>query len=143
MPQAGSIAPDFQLQDLQGNTFSLSGLKGRPVMLNFWATWCPPCREEMPLLQQVYEEWTGKPPSVVIFAVNIGESQATVEKFMRDNNYSLRVLLDTSQTVAGKYRINGIPTTYFIDKDGVIQGVKVGAFQSVAQIESYLGKIVP
>ncbi len=112
-------------------------------MLNFWATWCPPCRDEMPLIQQIYEEWMGKPSSVVVLTIDIGESQATVERFLHNQNLSLPVLLDIRQGVAGKYSITGIPTTYFIDKDGVIRDIKVGAFWNKEQIESYLNRIGP
>ncbi len=141
--RVGETAPDFQLQDLEGNTITLSDLRGRPIMLNFWATWCPPCRDEMPLIQQIYEEWTGKPPSVVVLTIDMGESQATVERFMQSQGLSMPVLLDIKQDVAGKYNIAGIPTTFFIDADGVIQDKKIGAFWSKEQIESYLDKIIP
>lgn len=112
-------------------------------MLNFWATWCPPCREEMPLLQQVYEEWIGKPPSVVVLTINMGESQAEVARYLQSQNLSLPVLLDIRQDVTEKYSITGIPTTFFIDADGVIRDIKIGAFWNKEQIEGYLDKIAP
>ena len=140
--QTGSQAPDFELQSLDGGTVSLSGLRGTPVMLNFWASWCDACRYEMPFIQEVYEGWTGKQPSVVILAINIEESPSLVRQFMQDNNLSFPVLLDADASVAIMYDVSGIPVTFFIDKDGIIQERHLGAFSSAADIENSLGKII-
>lgn len=139
--RVGNLAPDFQLQNLDGQSISLSGLQGKPVLLNFWATQCPPCRSEMPYLQEIYNEWSDK--ELTLVAINIGESSAKVERFMQSQNLSLPVLLDTKQDVAQKYGIQYIPTTFFIDKDGIIQEKIIGAFSSKAQIEMSLSKIIP
>ncbi len=139
--QVGNLAPNFQLQNLDGQTVSLSDLRGEPVLINFWATWCPPCRSEMPYIQEIYNEWSDK--KLVVLAINIGESSSTVENFMQSYNLSFTVLLDTKQDVAQRYNITGIPTTFFIDKDGIIQDKLIGAFQNKAQIENRLGKIIP
>ena len=141
VPAEGDLAPDFQLQNLDGQTVSLSSLRGSPVLLNFWATWCGPCRTEMPYLQQIHEEWSDR--GLVLLAIDLGESSSTVESYLQSNNLSLTVLLDTRQEVGQKYNIRAIPTTFFIDKDGIIQGVKIGAFQNKEQIEQYLGEIIP
>ncbi len=143
VPQVGDPAPDFQLQDLDGNTISLSSLRGSPVMLNFWATWCGYCVEEMPLIEEVYQGWAGKPPSVVILAIDIKESLSKVRSFMEDYNLSFTALLDSDGSVAEKYGVRAIPTSFFIDKDGIVQDVKIGSFQSVAEIEDSLRKVVP
>ncbi len=139
--QINNLAPDFQLQSLDGQTISLSDLRGKPVLINFWASWCPPCREEMPYLQEIYEEWTDK--GLVVLAINIGESSSTAEEFIQSYNLSFTVLLDTEQDIAQRYNITGIPTTLFIDKDGIIQDKVIGAFQGTAQIENRLSKIIP
>ena len=139
--QINNLAPDFQLQSLDGQTISLSDLRGKPVLINFWASWCPPCREEMPYLQEIYEEWTDK--GLVVLAINIGESSSTAEEFIQSYNLSFTVLLDTEQDIAQRYNITGIPTTLFVDKDGIIQDKVIGAFQSTAQIENRLSKIIP
>jgi len=139
--QVGNLAPDFQLQNVDGQTVSLGNLRGKPVLINFWATWCSPCRSEMPYIQEIYEEWSDK--GLVVLAINIGESSSKAEEFMQSYNLSFTVLLDTKQDVAQRYNITGIPTTFFIDKDGIIQDKVIGAFQNKAQIEDRLSKIIP
>ncbi|MFC2003099.1 peroxiredoxin family protein [Chloroflexota bacterium] len=139
--EIGNLAPDFQLQSLDGQAFSLSSLRGKAVLLNFWASWCGPCIFEMPFLQEIYEEWPGK--GLVLLAINVGESSSQVEKFIQSKGLSLPVLLDTKAEVAHKYNIRFFPTTFFIDKDGIIQEVRIGAFPSKAEIEKGLTKINP
>lgn len=111
-------ATDFKLKDLEGKEVSLSDFKGKNVFINFWATWCPPCKAEMPYLQQLYEET--KDSDLVILAINLNEDKTTVEKFMIANNYSFPVLLDTDFQVGGAYQAVSIPTSYFINKEGDI-----------------------
>jgi len=137
----GNVAPDFQLQNLDGQSITLSGLKGNPVLINFWATWCQPCVSEMPHLQEINNEWSDK--GLVVLAINWGESAAQVEQFLQAHNLSLPVLLDTKKVVAQKYGIRAFPTTFFIDKDGIIQVKVIGAFPDKAAIESRLSEIMP
>ena len=139
--QVGKLAPDFEVQNLDGQAISLSSLRGKPVLLNFWAIWCPPCREEMPYLQQIYEEWSGE--GLVLLAVNIGESPSAVEDFMQARSLSLPVLLDIKEAAARMYNVTAIPTTFFIDRDGILQEQVVGAFQSKEQILGHLARIMP
>ena len=139
--EVGNLAPDFQLQSLDGQTLSLGNQQGKPVLINFWATWCSPCRGEMPYIQEIYEEWSDK--GLVVLTINMGESSSTVEEFMQSYNLSFTVLLDTRQDVAQRYNITGIPTTFFVDKDGIIQDKLIGAFQNKTQIENRLSKIIP
>jgi cytochrome c biogenesis protein CcmG/thiol:disulfide interchange protein DsbE len=138
-PEVGKRAPDFQLNTLDGPDITLSQLKGQPVLVNFWATWCGPCRYEMPFLQQVYEKWPAD--ELVVLTVNVGEGAADVSQFMQSQGFSFTVLLDSQTAVAQKYNIQGIPTTVFIDSDGVIRQIKIGVFQSQAEIENILSKI--
>lgn len=139
--EVGNRAPDFGLYNLEGQYISLSEMLGSLVMLNFWATWCPPCVYEMPYIQQVYDEWLDK--GLVVLAINVGESSSQVGQFMQDYGFSFPVLLDTKQVIAQKYNIRGIPTTFFIDKNGVIQEIRPYAFSSKADIEGSLNKIMP
>lgn len=139
--QVGNLAPDFTLKDLNGENVTLSELRGSPVLINFWATWCYWCLVEMPFLEEVYEEQSKK--GLVMLAIDVGESSATVTSFMESNNISLPVLLDVSGVTPGKYNLRGYPTTYFLDKNGVIQGFKIGAFLDKESLEEYVRKIVP
>ena len=139
--EVGMPAPNFQLENLNGQYVSLSDLQGKPVLINFWATWCSPCIREMPYLEQVYEEWSDK--GLMVLSINIGESSAKVEAFMQSHDLSLPVLLDAKQAVAQKYNIWSIPTTFFIDKDGIIQEKIIGSFPSKIAIEEKLSEIIP
>ena len=133
-----NMAPDFQLPDLDGHLVTLSELRGSPVLLNFWATWCGPCRAEMPFIQDIYENESFSDKGLVILAVNIGENSSTAKRFMVDNELTFAVLLDTDQKIAPEYNVRAIPTTFFIDEDGIIRDIKVGAFSSRAEIEQRL-----
>jgi len=138
-PEVGKLAPNFELNTLDGQSVALSQLKGTPVLVNFWATWCGPCTYEMPFLQQVYEDWPEE--ELVLLAINIQEGSSKVSQFMQSQGFSFPVLLDSQAAVAQQYSVMGIPSTFFIDSDGVIQEIKVGAFRSKAQIEAILGQI--
>ncbi|MVX63674.1 redoxin domain-containing protein [Clostridium chromiireducens] len=128
-------AIDFKLKDLNGNELSLSDLKGKKVFLNFWATWCPPCKAEMPEIEKLYQET--KDSDLVIVAVEIGEPLDTVKSFIDSNKYNFKVLLDPDQTVATKYNITSIPTSYFIDTDGNIVSKHVGGM-NIDQMKAYI-----
>ncbi len=136
-----NAAPDFQLQNLDGQSITLSDLKGKPVILNFWATWCGPCAFEMPYIQEIYDERSGE--GLMVLAINWGESASQVEQFMQNHNLSIPVLLDTKKVVAQKYGIRAFPTTFFIDKDGIIQDKVIGAFPTKKAMESRLSQIMP
>ena len=131
-------APDFQLADLDGQLVTLSDLRGGPVLLNFWATWCGPCRLEMPFIQDIYEDEGFSDKGLVVLAVNIGEDSSTAKRFMVDKKLTFTVLLDTDKKIAPEYNIRAIPTTFFIDEDGIIRDIKMGAFSSKAEIEQRL-----
>jgi peroxiredoxin len=139
--EVGNLAPDFQFQDRDEKLVSLSDFQGRPVILNFWATSCYYCIYEMPYLQQVYEEWSSE--GLVLLAINMGGTPSRVEEFLKSHNLSLPVLLDTKNDVGRRYNVLYIPTTFFIDKNGIIQAVRVGAFLDKKAIEDNLNKIMP
>jgi cytochrome c biogenesis protein CcmG/thiol:disulfide interchange protein DsbE len=134
MPHAGFQAPDFELQTLDGKTIKLSDLRGQAVIINIWATWCPPCRAEMPALQKVYEEHR---ETVEILAINATyqDSLDTVQEFARANNLSLPILLDENGIVAESYQLRSLPTSFFIDPDGIIQEVVIGGPMSEALLQ--------
>ncbi|KZL92901.1 TlpA family protein disulfide reductase [Clostridium magnum] len=133
-----SKAIDFKLKDLNGKDVSLSDLKGKRVFLNFWASWCPPCKAEMPDIERLYEET--KDSDLVILAVNLGEDKDTVKSFIDKNNYKFRILLDSDQTVAEQYSITSIPTSFFIDKNGTIVAKKIGAM-TYEEMKNYVNTI--
>jgi len=121
--QIGNLAPDFTLKELGGSDLTLSDLKGKRVFVNFWATWCPPCRAEMPHIQAVYEE---KEDDVVFLAINLGESESKVEAFLEKNGYTFPVLMDPKGQTASLYLVRAIPTSYVIDADGIVRGKHIG-----------------
>jgi len=120
----GRYAPGFALPDLSGQSVSLSQWRGQIVLVNFWASWCQPCREEMPLLQATYEAYAQD--GLVVLGVNMGESAQRVAGFAEDLGLTFPVLVDESTTVGALYRVRGAPTTYFIDREGVIRQRYVG-----------------
>jgi thiol-disulfide isomerase/thioredoxin len=109
-------AIDFTLMDLNGRSHTLSEYKGKIVFLNFWASWCGPCRAEMPSMQKLYETWDKN--KFEMLAVNLGEDEERVREFARENGYSFPILLEREEKVAEKYMIRGIPTTFLIDEHG-------------------------
>lgn len=116
---------DFKLEDLNGKEIKLSDFKGKKVFLNFWASWCGPCKAEMPHMQQLYEETKDK--DIVILAVNVGEDKAKVKSFIEKNQYTFPVVLDVKQEVASQYGISAFPTSFFIDEEGYVYSGIQGA----------------
>ncbi|MDD2335440.1 MAG: TlpA disulfide reductase family protein [Geobacteraceae bacterium] len=127
IPREGSIAPDFSLKDLSGETVQLSDLRGTVVLLNFWATWCPPCREEVPSLSRLNAALTGKGVRMVTVSIDNGGSN-TVESFFRMTGYRLPTVLDPGGTVGKMYGITGVPETFILDRQGVIKKKVIGPF---------------
>lgn len=112
----GDTAPNFTLNKVNGEELSLSDFRGKKVFLNFWATWCEPCRIEMPDIQRLHEEQQ----NVQVLAVNMQEERGKVINFLFTNAYTFPALLDPQRETATDYLVRGIPTTYFIDENGVI-----------------------
>jgi peroxiredoxin len=120
------LAPpvDFNLLDLNGNKIVLSGLKGKIVFLNFWATWCPPCREEMPSMQKLYTRFKDK--DFAMLAVSVKEPAPVVKKFFKDYSLTFTALLDSDGELMTSYGVRAIPATYILDRDGAIVGKAFG-----------------
>ncbi len=125
-PQKGFLAPDFTLETLEGESVTLSDLRGKVVLLNFWATWCPPCRAEMPAFQQAYADY--KDEDFVILAVNATtqDSPEEVAKFIDEYGLRFPIVLDKTGETNRLYQVQSLPTSFFVDKEGVIQEVVVG-----------------
>ena len=121
-PLIGKPAPDFTLRDLNGNRVSLSGFSGQPVILNFWATWCGPCRVEIPYMDALYKKY--KDQGLVVIGVNSETDHMTVKNFA-EAQISYIVLLD-GHAPSQAYRVKGIPCTYYVDKAGIVRHRDVG-----------------
>lgn len=121
---AGEPAPDFALQSPEGKTVHLSDYKGKAVILNFWASWCGPCRQEMPDLNAAYTKYG--PDGLVVLAVNLSESNMTVKRYLGEVNVQFPIAIDENNTVEDRYNIVPLPTTYFIDRTGKIVGKHEG-----------------
>lgn len=116
---AQGTAPDFTLNDINGKKTTLSEFRGKVVLLNFWATWCGPCRAEMPSLNNLYNEFKDK--GFVVLAVSVDTSEKPVRSFIKDLKLSFPVLMDKNKAVSfDEYGVFGLPTTFLIDKSGII-----------------------
>lgn len=120
----GEVAPNFTLPSLDGEPMSLSDFRGQPVLINFWATWCPPCRNEMPAIQRVYAGQTHG--TFVVVAINLRESEDTVRSFVEEMGLSFPILLDERGEVMERYKVMGLPSSFFLAPDGTIHVRRVG-----------------
>ena len=129
---AGDVAPDFTVEMLDGSHITLSDLRGKVVLVNFWATWCPPCRQEMSHLQKdVIDRFAGK--DVVVLPISRGEERKTVEQFIERMGYTFPVGLDRDQSIYKKYASNYIPRSVVVGKDGKVVYVAVGYDEEIAK----------
>ncbi len=119
-------APDFTLTDMQGNQVTLSQLRGNVVLLNFWATWCPPCREEMPSMEELHQRY--KNQGLVLLAVNVeAEGYEAVSRFLPGKDYTFPILLDSAAEVQNQYKVFRFPETFIIDRNGMVVDKLIGA----------------
>ncbi len=125
-PGEGFLAPDFILQDAQGQTVQLSDLRGRPVLLNMWASWCPPCQAEMPAMQETYEIYADQGFTILAVNTTYQDDQMAAEDFVTQHGLTFPVLFDLDGSVSRAYRVRSMPTSFFIDPEGVIQRVVIG-----------------
>ncbi|WP_202406195.1 TlpA family protein disulfide reductase [Pontibacillus yanchengensis] len=133
--EVGKKAPDFQLTTLNDKKISLSNLKGEKVMINFWATWCPPCRAEMPDMEKFYQN-----EDITILAINLTSTESglgDVRDFVKEFELSFPILLDKQNNIATSYQIRPIPTTYMVDSNGVIQHKALGAMNYEQMVKQY------
>ena len=128
--QLDELAPDFRLTDLDGNVVMLSDFRGKTVVLNFWATWCPPCREEMPEFQELWDHrGADGTDDLVVVAVNFlrDDTVGAATKFIEANEFTFVVVFDTTRgDVAARYGVRGLPATFFIDRNGVVRTTALG-----------------
>lgn len=136
-PEVGAIAPRFTLTDTAGAQVSLEDHRGKVVLLNFWATWCPPCRQEMPDIQSRYEMHS---PNLVVLAIDNNEPLDLVQSYVDEVGLSFNPLLDPGADVQILYQIRGYPTSMFVDENGIIQIVHVG-LMTQSQLDGYLSQM--
>ncbi len=125
-PQESFLAPDFDLTTLDGENLSLSDLRGSPAIINFWASWCPPCRAEMPALQQVFNDYEDL--GLIIAAINATNQDSISEaaSFVSENNLTFPIPLDKTGSVSRSYNLHSLPTTVFVDSQGIIRKIIIG-----------------
>jgi peroxiredoxin len=123
-PADKAVAPDFTLEDPSGTPVSLRDFRGKIVFVNFWATWCVPCRAEMPAMEQLYQEFRGQ--GLVVAAVNFQDGPEPARAFGKELHLTFPIALDRKGTVASAYGVRGLPTTYLIDREGHLIGQVIG-----------------
>ena len=134
-PIIGAPAPDFSLLDLRGRTLELSSLRGKAVLINFWATWCEPCREELPLLDRIAKKY---PDGLSVIGVETGDPEDAVRSYIEAlAPTSITVLLDPSFAARDLYLVRGLPTSFFIDASGTVRQMKIGALDA-SEIDTIL-----
>lgn len=135
----GALAPDFLLELADGGEARLSDYRGHPVVLNFWATWCISCRKEMPQFVKAYDKY--KDDGLVIIGLNLQEGKSVIQPFADEYGMDFPLLIDRDGEVGDKYRLLGLPTTFFIDADGMIQQIFNGPFEEEANGTNVQGAI--
>ena len=125
---AGSQAANFKLEKLDGTTVSLESLRGKVVFLNVWATWCEPCREEMPSMQTLYDSFKDNKDFVMLAVSQDTKGRAAVAPYVAKNGYHFTILLDPENTIGETYDVSGVPETFIIDRKGQIVAHHMGAF---------------
>lgn len=142
MPVENSPAPDVVVNSLQGAPLKLSDLKGKVVLLNFWATWCPPCRAEIPSMVKLNTAMSGKPYQMVAVSIDEGGRPA-VESFLKTNSLSLPAYTDPDNAAARTYGITGVPETFIIDRQGIIVKKVIGPLEwDSPDVAAFLEKLM-
>ena len=137
-PLIGSPAPEIVLKDLQGRAVKLSDLRGKVVLVNFWATWCKPCKEEMPAMQASYDKLRDK--GFVVLAVNELEDTARVAEHIRTHGHTFEVVMDHNNQVANMYGVVGLPASFLIDPQGIVRERISGSLLTESRIEEMVKK---
>jgi cytochrome c biogenesis protein CcmG/thiol:disulfide interchange protein DsbE len=141
-PQTGFAAPDFTLSTPTGETYTLSELKGNAVLVNLWATWCPPCRAEMPAIQKIYDEY--RQDGLIVLAINMTaqDNALNITPFVSQFGLNFPILLDETGEVGAAYQLRSLPSSYFIDRAGIISEIVIGGPMSEALLRTRIEKIL-
>lgn len=141
-PRIGFAAPDFTLDTLDGGSITLSGQRGQPIMLNFWASWCLPCRTEMPAIERVHQRLNEQGLLIIGLNVTSQDSEAAARSFAQEYGLTFPIALDRDGSASAQYDLMGLPSTYFIDREGIVRDVIIGGPMSegvmLAKIEELL-----
>jgi peroxiredoxin len=140
-PEADDYAPGFTLQSLDNGIVNLNDFRGRPVMLTFWRINCSACQFQAPFIQALYDKWSID--SLVVLTINVGDRQGDVEYYMAGREITYPVLLDSEKQVAQSYGLIGVPTTFFIDGEGILKAYQIGAFTDETSMESAIKSVFP
>jgi len=131
--RVGDLAPDFRLKTINNREINLSDYRGKNVILNFWATWCGPCQYEIPPLKEIDREWSKA--GVVIIAVNTQDTFERASSYAKTNELKFIIPVDVKGSLINLYGVRGMPTTFFINRDGIITSIKIGPFIGKDEIE--------
>ena len=141
-PQQGFLAPDFELITPTGETIKLSDLRGQAVLVNLWATWCPPCREEMQTIEKVYQEYKERGFTVLAVNMTYQDDPLAVMPFVNDRGLTFPILLDETGEMANAYQLRSLPSSYFVRRDGIINEVVIGGPMSEALLRTRIEDIL-
>lgn len=141
-PQEGFLAPDFELKTIDGGTIKLSNLRGQAVLVNLWATWCPPCRAEMPAIEKVYNEY--KDEGFIVLAVNMTHQDtfSNIAPFIDEYGLTFPILLDETNSAGSAYQLRSLPSSFFIDREGIISEVVIGGPMAEALLRTRVEEIL-
>ena len=141
-PQQGFLAPDFELKTTTGETVKLSDLRGQAVLVNLWATWCPPCRAEMESIEKVYQEYKDRGFAVLAVNMTYQDDPLAIMPFVNKQKLTFPILLDETGDMANAYQLRSLPSSYFIRPDGVINEVVIGGPMSEALLRTRIQDIL-
>ncbi len=140
-PQEGFMAPEFTLETLHGETVTLSELRGTPVLINLWASWCGPCRAEMPAMQRIHEKYKDEFTILAVNATNQDNLNAAAA-FVNEHGLTFPILLDHDGSVSTQYQLRSLPTSFFVNREGIIEEVVIGGPMSEALLQTRIENLL-
>ena len=141
-PQQGFLAPDFALKTSDGETVKLSDLRGQAVLVNLWATWCPPCRAEMRSIEKVYQQYKDQDFTVLAVNMTYQDDPSAIAPFASEHKLTFPLLLDEAGETANAYQLRSLPSSYFIGRDGIINEVVIGGPMAEALLRTRIEAIL-
>lgn len=141
-PKEGFLAPDFTLHAIDGQVYTLSELRGRPLLINFWATWCPPCQAEMPAMQRVFDQYQDQGFLILAINATYQDNHTAILDFNREYNLTFPILLDTDGAVSQQYLVHAFPSSFFVDPHGLISDVVIGGPMAEALLETRVSSLL-